>query len=362
MGIRATCIGPLPNTASSWVVADIPRMAARGMLLVRSWRGYISAPRFQADRLARPTQRPPQRISGLLHLPCAPALACFPCEFVVGCRQWLPGCTSASFIALMVWASFKHAPSSALSSSSLQKESIVALVVSNCSRALFILYCIWRSSPVSLASLTLGGVWCCEIKEMPTTSGVFGMVGWSKGWATWGMAEPISFSLRRSSVSSVEGGAPKTTEGGSFLGIVCWETRVGAVEEVHCSHFKTLWRWWFMAMAMSQGGSIVLAGEWASAGIVVGAWMVVVPLSGCAWPRSTLEIMVPWRAHQEQQHPRGVAQRGWSVGPLGAHLSPLDTLPALHAATTWNLQLAEPAISVSAGHAIHHGVDMPFLW
>ena len=70
-----------------------------------------------------------------------------------------------------------------------------------------------------------------------------------------------------SSTPAVEGGAPRTTDGGSFLGVLHWETGVDATEEVHCSHSKC----WFMAMAMSQGGSMVSAGEGVSAGLVVGA-------------------------------------------------------------------------------------------
>ena len=83
-----------PEMASSSVVADIPRIAASGTSLVRSWLGYINAPRFWADRLIELSRRPPQKLGGLallLSLPHAPALACSPCGSVVGCRQWLCG-------------------------------------------------------------------------------------------------------------------------------------------------------------------------------------------------------------------------------------------------------------------------------
>ena len=53
-----------------------------------------------------------------------------------------------------------------------------------------------------------------------------------------GMAEPVSFGLRGSSVPSVEGGAPRATDGGSLLGVLWWETGVEAAEEAHCSHSK----------------------------------------------------------------------------------------------------------------------------
>ena len=86
-----------------------------------------------------------------------------------------------------------------------------------------------------------------------------------------GMAKPVSFSLRGSSVPSVEGGAPRATDGGSLLGILCWETWVEAAEEAHCSHSKAPWRCKLMAMMMSWGGSIVSARGWVSTGVVVGS-------------------------------------------------------------------------------------------
>ena len=57
-----------------------------------------------------------------------------------------------------------------------------------------------------------------------------------------GMAESVCFYPRGSSVPSVEGGAPRPTDGGSFLGILSWETGVDAAEEVHCSHSRAPWR------------------------------------------------------------------------------------------------------------------------
>ena len=85
-----------------------------------------------------------------------------------------------------------------------------------------------------------------------------------------GMAESVSFWLIVSSVPSAEGGDPRATNGGSLPGVLCWETGVEATGDVHCSHSKAPWRCWFMAMVMSQGGSIVSAREWVSAGIVMG--------------------------------------------------------------------------------------------
>ena len=75
---------------------------------------------------------------------------------------------------------------------------------------------------------------------------------------TW-MAESVSFSLRGSSVSLFEGGAPRAADGGSLLGILHWETGAQAVGEAHCSHSKAPWRCKLMVMAMSWGGSMVSA-------------------------------------------------------------------------------------------------------
>ena len=86
-----------------------------------------------------------------------------------------------------------------------------------------------------------------------------------------GMAESVSFGPRGSSVSSVEGGAPRATDGGSLLGLLCWETGDESVGEAHCSHSKAPWGCKLMAMARSWGGSTVLAREWVSTGVVVGS-------------------------------------------------------------------------------------------
>ena len=161
--------------------------------------------------------------------------------------------------------------------------------MSSCSRAAFIFSCSGISLSDRTAGVTLGGN-----MYILATSGVFGMVGWSKGeccegcwgchlvWPPMGgvcvrvatgteMAESVSFSLRGSSIPSVDGGALRATNAGSLLGILCWETGVEAAEEAHCSHSKAPWRCSMMTMAMSQGGSIVSARGWVSTGVVVGA-------------------------------------------------------------------------------------------
>ena len=77
------------------------------------------------------------------------------------------------------------------------------------------------------------------------------------------------------------------TDGGSLLGILCWETGVEAEEETHCSCSKAPWRCRLMATVISLGGSIVSARGWVSTGVVMGAWMAVVIPSGYTWLRFT---------------------------------------------------------------------------
>ena len=89
--------------------------------------------------------------------------------------------TSASLIASVVWASFMHTMILALSSSSLWWESIVALVVSSHSRAMFICPCNWSTSSGSLAGSTLREAWSCGIGKVLAASGIF----WHSWWGWW---------------------------------------------------------------------------------------------------------------------------------------------------------------------------------
>ena len=110
---------------------------------------------------------------------------------------------------------------------------------------------------------------------------VWVMLGVSPGVATHsGFCVKVTARARRAESPGAQGnllflllrvGPPRAALGGSFLGILQWETGVDAVEEVCCSHSRATWRCWFMAMAMSQGGSVVSAGESVCSGIVVGA-------------------------------------------------------------------------------------------
>ena len=86
-----------------------------------------------------------------------------------------------------------------------------------------------------------------------------------------GVAESIPFSLRGSSVSSLEGRAPRAADGGSLLGILCWETGAEVCRGSPLQPFQGPWRCKLMAMAMSWGGAMVSAREWVSTGVVVGA-------------------------------------------------------------------------------------------
>ena len=74
LGMEDAGASPPSATACSWTVADIPKRAASGTLLVRSCRGYRSVPQFS-----------PQPSLG------APALTHYPCEPAGEYRMWLHG-------------------------------------------------------------------------------------------------------------------------------------------------------------------------------------------------------------------------------------------------------------------------------
>ena len=186
-------------------------------------------------------------------------------------------------------------------------------------------------------------------------SGVFGMVGWNRWWVTWGMlgvspgvatcggvcvkvatgigmAESVSSGPGGSSVPSVEGGAPRATDGGSLLGILYWETGVEDAEEAWCSCSKAPWRCRLTAMVMSWGGSIVSAVGWVSTSVVVGTWMTVVTPSDCILLRSTSRICSSQKVPWEWPHTKGAAPEKWTVELLAHCLGLLCTLPCPHAA------------------------------
>ena len=76
-----------------------------------------------------------------------------------------------------------------------------------------------------------------------------------------GIVESIPSGLRGCPISLVEGGTPRATDGGSLLSILLWETGAEAGGEACCSYPKAPWSCRLMAMAMSQRGSMVSAGE-----------------------------------------------------------------------------------------------------
>ena len=82
-------------------------------------------------------------------------------------------------------------------------------------------------------------------------------------------------------------GASRAVNGNSLFGMLCWDTGAEAVGQVFCSCYKAPWRCRLMAVAMSLGGSMVLAREGGSTSAVGGTWMSVVLLSDCTLLRST---------------------------------------------------------------------------
>ena len=180
-----------------------------------------------------------------------------------------------------------------LSSSSLWWESIVALVVSNCPRATFILSCSWKSSLVSPAGPTLGGVWCWEIKDVPTISGVHGTPGWNSWGMVWvRLGVPSGVATHGGSVQwLLVGWGWLTLSPFTYGDLLLLLLRVGLPgplmvafswvyycgrqgwmlqRKFYCSYSRAPWRCWFMAMAMSQGGSIVSTREWVGTSVVMG--------------------------------------------------------------------------------------------
>ena len=198
LGMEAAGAGPLSATACSWVVADIPRMVAGGTLLVRSCRGYRSAPQVSGRQACTATLKASTKAwwscPSSTFTPCSSTSilfmwACCSAQAVV---VWH---TLASFIALVAWASFRCAASSTLSSSFLQWKSMVAPLVSNCSRAMFIFSCSWSSSCDRQAGSLVEGAWGCVTKGMLAICSVFGGGSWEVTWvklrvpvevATWG--------------------------------------------------------------------------------------------------------------------------------------------------------------------------------
>ena len=214
LGMEAADVSSLPATACGWVVANIPKVAASGTLSVRSCKGYISAPWVLGRQAHRDTPEASTKVqwscpsSAFVSCSSARTLSLWVCcktqavvvwhisaslNLAVWCTLaslievvwctlatfiegvWFTSASliavtwpvSASLIASMAWASFMHMVSLVLSSSSLWQESIVALVVSSHSRAMFICPCSQSTLSGSLAGPTLGETWA---------------MGWGRCW------------------------------------------------------------------------------------------------------------------------------------------------------------------------------------
>ena len=89
-GGEAVDVSSLPAVASCRVVAGIPKIAASGMLPVRSCKGYISTPQASGGQATRLLHRSPGMLSNPalpMLSPHAPTLACFPCGIFSRCRH-----------------------------------------------------------------------------------------------------------------------------------------------------------------------------------------------------------------------------------------------------------------------------------
>ena len=239
----------------------------------------------------------------------------------------------------------------ALSSSPLQQEFMVSLVVSNCSRALFICSYSWSSPSGSLADLTLEGAWGLWDKGKASCLWCFwcGWLGWQVsntgeagdvfrcgslqghlcrdchgergGWVHLIWPEGILCLL-------VEGGTPRATDGGSILSLLHWYMGVEAAGEVCCRCSKALWSCKLMTMAMSLGGLVVSVGEGATP--VWGwepGWQLLYPQAGCS--RGTpLSVVGPRWVYPWWQHSRAAAPERWTAEPQAPHLALLSIPPS----------------------------------
>ena len=83
-----------------------------------------------------------------------------------------------------------------------------------------------------------------------------------------GAAESIPFRPSGSSIL-VEGGAPKATDGGFLLGVLCWEVVAEAIGNAHCSCSKAPCRCKLRTIVMSHGGLMAGKGDGTCVGLVV---------------------------------------------------------------------------------------------
>ena len=156
----------------------------------------------------------------------------------------------------------------------------MTLVARTYSRAAFIFSCSWRSSSVSLAGLTLGVAFGSKMKDILTTSSVYGVVSWGSGWEVWvklgvspdvttqgdicmiitieaGVAESIHISLRHPQFLLLRVEPP-----GPLKVALSWMFYAGRqglklLRKPIDSHSKASWRCKLMAMRMLWKGSTV---------------------------------------------------------------------------------------------------------
>ena len=93
--------------------------------------------------------------------------------------------------------------------------------------------------------------------------------------------------LKGSSDSLAAGGAPKTVDGGYFLGVLHWEMEAGAIEEACCNCSMTPMNCRLIVAVVSPEDSVVSARGGGMTGVESGFRMVDIMPSGCMLPRST---------------------------------------------------------------------------
>ena len=80
----------------------------------------------------------------------------------------------------------------------------------------------------------------------------------------------IPLGLKGSFDPSAAGRAPKAADGGCFLGMLCWETDAGAMEDACCNHSIAPLSCSLIAAVASPEGSVVSVGGGGRTGIESG--------------------------------------------------------------------------------------------
>ena len=192
-----------------------------------------------------------------------------------------------------------------LDTSLLWWESMDALIVSSCPMATFISLCNWSISSDRVPGSALGWVSDHGVEATLATVGLFDTGGgdgeWLVGTEMWrlsGMAmnygtyKQVAISWDCSLQSEWVfyfggGGVCKATDSSFFLGVLCWETDVEVVGEVHCSCSKAPWTWRLRVLVIVGWGSMVEMRD--------GAGVVLIPL-GLVLHKSTSIMAGSWVA------------------------------------------------------------------